>query len=139
VVVKVGKPVTTFFVNKDLICKASPFFSAARKEEWCEGRTRKVELEDQKPDSFNVYMNWLYSHKVVLGRFNDQTPEYDLIDAYALGDMLLDVDFKDAVLDAMAANWLTTQNDLFYIPSAHQRAYLYGQTPAGSKLRQLLV
>ncbi|EME79232.1 uncharacterized protein MYCFIDRAFT_199058 [Pseudocercospora fijiensis CIRAD86] len=63
----------------------------------------------------------------------------DLIEAYALGDMLMDVDFKDAVTDAMIAGSLTPDNEVYYVPATSDRIKLYDKTAPGAKIRQALV
>lgn len=54
----------SFWAHKDLLCSRSPFFTNALREEWKEGQDNKVELPDDDPDIFAMYMHMLYTGKV---------------------------------------------------------------------------
>jgi hypothetical protein len=66
-------------------------------------------MPDDDPVAFNIYLNWV--HKGVISMDIDEIEEKDTggydswevaILTYALGDKLLDIDFKDAITDAVA-------------------------------------
>lgn len=146
VIVKVGQPATVFHVNEERIAESSEFFKAALKKEWPSGRNRTAELPDEDPKIFNVYLNWIYARVLCL----DITTEEERVDsavtlrkvaAHALGDMLMDSDFKDAVTDAFLVYTLTLDkdNNTCYLPHVNVRNKLYSNTTPGSKLRQSLV
>lgn len=104
--VEVGSPTKTFFVNEKLICDSSEFFKTALKKEWSEGRQRTVDLTHDDANTFNIYVNWLHTHKVFVHLKAGQNAKDNsiwpvLVDSYSLADKLIDVDFKDAVTDAM--------------------------------------
>lgn len=144
--VKVGSPHTTFHVHENIISDASEFFAKALKKEWLEGRERTVELPEQNAESFNVYLNWLYCRRIYLNAEDEDglastTQVSRIVKAYALGDVLLDSDFKDAVSDAFVLQCTTfsKEKSTYYIPHAKSRTLVYESTCEGSKLRALLV
>ncbi|KXT07544.1 hypothetical protein AC578_10138 [Pseudocercospora eumusae] len=143
--VKVGTPHTTFHVNEELLCSGSEFFKAALQKEWREGQMHVVELPEQSPETFNVYLNWLYQKQVFVGIEADEGPELSWpwskqIQAYALGDLLMDIDFKDAIVDALMVLMHTKAQTpaLYRLPSASNRKLLYKVTATGGKARKML-
>jgi hypothetical protein len=59
-----------FFVHQDLICPRSEFFKKATKDPWKEAQERKVDLSEEDPDTFALYLELLYVNR----------PEQDLDD-----------------------------------------------------------
>lgn len=66
-------------------------------------------------------------------------PFATLINAYALGDKLLDSDFKDAVTDAMVLCFTIMTTNETIVPHPGDRTKLYDKTAPSSKARRLLV
>jgi hypothetical protein len=63
-----------------------------------------------------------------------------ILTAYALGDKLVDIDFKDAVSDLLAMTMTTRNKDKnMYFPGVSVVNSLYKQTQMQSKLRQPLI
>jgi hypothetical protein len=59
-----------FFVHQHLICPRSEFFKNAMKEEWKEAQERKVNLSEDEPDTFALYLELLYVSRAQQ-EFND--------------------------------------------------------------------
>jgi hypothetical protein len=49
-----------YFVHQDLICPRSEFFKNAMKEPWKEAQERKVDLSEEDPGTFALYLELLY-------------------------------------------------------------------------------
>ncbi|PPJ52933.1 hypothetical protein CBER1_11495 [Cercospora berteroae] len=72
------RPQTQFLVHKELLTSASPFFAAALNSTFAEGMEQTVRLPEEKPESFEWFLQWLYtgilttqptaSHDAALGR-----------------------------------------------------------------------
>ncbi|QDS75896.1 hypothetical protein FKW77_002467 [Venturia effusa] len=105
-----------FVIHETIVRQQSPFFEKALSCEcYKECQERVVKLPNHIPAAFEVYINWANGHRVHLpsrlhGEEGDRI-SWLLIHAYILGDYLQDVDFKDAVIDALihfclTANWI---------------------------------
>jgi hypothetical protein len=49
-----------FFVHQDLVCPRSEFFMNAMKGPWKEAQERKVDLSEEAPETFALYLELLY-------------------------------------------------------------------------------
>jgi hypothetical protein len=101
---------TRFLFHADLVSQHSDFFQARPEEGWKEAEERIVRLPDLPDDtanSFDDFLCFLYTGKVysvVIDEENEPGEDCEwlrLIDAWILGEVLLSVSFKDAVLDAI--------------------------------------
>lgn len=119
------------------------------KKEWREGQTRSVELPDDDPTVFRVWLNWIYRRHVAVGpntgetmddHYTNQQVWSQVIASYVLGDKLLDVDFKDAVVDTMAALMMQRdKNGMCHLPNPRERIQLFQSTMPGCMARKLLI
>lgn len=99
--VVVGNSKEDFRVHEAMIRSSSPFFEKALAGPWKEASQRLVKLPEDEPQTFALYINWLYSGKIPA---HSQAPEIDyhnLINAYILAERLLDTEFHNAVTDAV--------------------------------------
>ncbi|KAK0654592.1 hypothetical protein DIS24_g5050 [Lasiodiplodia hormozganensis] len=100
--VDVGSGQRKYYIHKDILCASSPFFAKACNGNWKEARERRIELPEDEPECFDKYVQWLYFNELfVEERKNDcEALRWgDWLDAYLLGDKLLDQKFKDACFD----------------------------------------
>lgn len=127
-------------VHEAIIRAESPFFEAVLSKEWKESEERVVRLPEQYPEAFDIYLRWIYSGKLVVGKIDIQdTQAYDsftnsLSRAYILGEMLQDVDFKEAVIDGLFETIEPTER----VP-ARQAKFLFDNTPKNAPIRRMLV
>lgn len=56
-----GRGQTKYLVHKELLTGASPFFAAALNSTFAEGMEQVVRLPEEKPDSFEWFLQWLYT------------------------------------------------------------------------------
>ena len=142
VVVHVGEPSKNFHVNEAVIRASSNFFDKALNTDWEEGRSRTVRLPECDEDDFGIYLNWLYFGKVFASDEKEPKDSYtslNMVNMYILGDKLLDVDFKDAVCDAIAEDILVPKDGKTWIMNQATRLILYENTISGNPLRRLIV
>jgi hypothetical protein len=144
--VEVGTPAITYYVDENRLVTNSRFFRAALEGTWTEAETRTVKLPHDDPEAFNAYLDWIHRRQVTLfygidEKPSDCLPDERILDAYVLGDKLIDIDFKDAVCDLMAINLSTLLYGwrTYSVPAPEFRCALYDRTQTLSKLRQLLV
>lgn len=145
IIVNVGaSPSQRFYVTESIIRNSSKFFDAALKKEWKEGQERTINLPEIRPEVFNVYLNWLVTGKLHVHDQSEVTPEHRqtktrLVEAYLLGDKILDVDYKEKVCDALAEDSLILRNAQLWVMGTRARRRLYEDTPAGAPVRRLLI
>ncbi|SMR54040.1 unnamed protein product [Zymoseptoria tritici ST99CH_3D1] len=141
--VQVGTPSTIFHVNKDVLVASSDYFQAALAPEWKEGKTRTVDLPDDDPKSFGLYLAWLHTRRMHLSIDGDITGGnwIEVFNTYALGDKLLDPDFKDALTDT-AACLVSKPNSRVKgvtMPLQCELQTLYEKTLVSSTMRRIIV
>lgn len=56
-----SRPQTQYLVHKELLTSASPFFAAALNGTFAEGMEQVVRLPEEKPESFEWFLQWLYT------------------------------------------------------------------------------
>jgi len=141
ITVVVGTHGVSFPVHESLICLSSEFFRNARKPEWSAGKPQVVDLIDEVPVVFEVYLHWLYFKTLpTVGIYNDhKCPEFEsLARCYVLGEMLIDKKFKNAIVDALT-DILEEMKDEMIIPGSFEINIIYAGTTEGSPGRKLMV
>lgn len=112
--------------------------------DWKESKQRSVRLEDDDPDTFQLYLHWLYRGTLPV-RADEPghacNSEYlQLAKAYVLGDKLQDGDFQDIIIDAIIDKWNSKASDGHNcFPVGAVVTCIYNNTPESSKARRLLV
>lgn len=56
-----ARPQTQYLIHKELLTAASPFFAAALNSTFAEGLDQTVRLPEEKPESFEWFLQWLYT------------------------------------------------------------------------------
>ena len=116
VVVLVGVTEQRFVAHKTMLCESSEFMQTACTERWLGAPEKVIRLPEQDPVAFDIYLNWRYTGSIDLwnGVPNEsvrtdsdgvQRPNpgdrYSVIvKCYVLGDMLLDNEFSNALIDS---------------------------------------
>jgi hypothetical protein len=135
----------TDILHESIIRAKSPFFEAALCKKWKEAEERVVRIPEQYLEGFDIYMRWVYSGKVIISELDiskegnadeyvrESTLASHLSRAYVLGDVLQDMDFKDAVVDGL----LEMSVSMEWVPFEEAK-YLYENTPKDSLMRRML-
>ncbi|KAF2868938.1 hypothetical protein BDV95DRAFT_577969 [Massariosphaeria phaeospora] len=90
-----------FCVHENLICTRSAFFRKAMNGTWKESEEKYVELPEDEPDIFRLYVELLYS-----ARLTTKTLAYEVISLcklYVLAEKLQDSLSKNLIIDALVA------------------------------------
>ncbi|PLB48318.1 hypothetical protein P170DRAFT_448051 [Aspergillus steynii IBT 23096] len=140
----VGVERKVYSVHEQLIRASSVFFDKVMAGEWTESRQRTVQLPDDDPEIFALYVHWLYCGTLPV--FCDEpdpakNDEYmGLIKAYVLGDKLLDAEFHNAVIDAIVEESRSEAQDKhLWFPGEKVIEYAYENTTERAPIRRLLV
>lgn len=140
----VGAEEVCFTVSENLLCASSEFFQKAMSKNWNGSTTRQVRLKFIEPDTFHIYVNWLYC-KTLPVRIDSPgalgNAEYlELAKAYALGDLVLNERFKNAVINAFTEKQSSVATDgRYWGPVGPVIRHIYENSGANSKARTLLV
>lgn len=114
------------------------------KSYWGTSITGSLTLKEEDPEVFEIYLHWLYCETLPVQNDNpgsEGNTEYaQLAKAYVLGEMLQDVNFKDAVLDAILIKSRSKVSDgQTWFPIGAPIRYIYEGSPESSAARRLLV
>lgn len=131
-----------FTVHKHLICASSKFFEAVCSKLCAEGKEKVVHLPEVKVNTFQAYLVWVYTGKVITDTSTngvlDEHPKRRLrsiIDLYLLGGVMDDLPLRNAAIRSLVNN-ITAWSVL---PSLNQVNHIWASTPPGSRLRQVIV
>jgi hypothetical protein len=109
--VLVGEANTPFYVHETLLRANGPFFDNAFKGPWKEREERTITLTETDPETFNIYLQWLYTARLFCTKEDDERDDADSVagilyreierwsHCYKLADFLQSSDFKDALID----------------------------------------
>ena len=144
--VEVGAPIAeTFNVHLKVLCSSSDFLKAKVKPEWLKNQN-SVKLPDLLPETFSIYVNWLYTGALTgLLRPGDAEDRKDLLEfrrlatAFVLGEALLDVAFKDTIIDTLLFRVCSDTGRQVFTAGAEIAKIVYDGTPTESPARQLLI
>ncbi|PNP41617.1 hypothetical protein TGAMA5MH_06546 [Trichoderma gamsii] len=111
---------------------------------WTTSASGSVNLKEEDPEVFEIYLHWLYFEKFPVQNdspgLEGNTEYVQLAKAYVLGEMLQDVNFRDAVLDAILVKSRSKASDgQNWFPVGPAIRYIYEGTPESSAARRLLV
>jgi hypothetical protein len=128
----IGKDQRKYLVHKSFACYYSPVLNAA----FIEGQTQTYILEDTTPDSFERFVNWLYTQKIEAYKEGENVGIFFRITAqlYVLAQKFLIPRLQNCVLDAIE----NARSVSGYIPT-FQIVYAWESTPSESPLRRLLL
>lgn len=142
--VVVGDEKETFSVHENLIRTSSPFFDKALTGAWRESSQRTIQLPEDEPKIFAIYVHWLYN--CTLPVFCNEpdlagNSEYvEIVKAYVLGDKLLDAAFQNTAIDAIIEKSVTRASDgCLWHPVAEAIEYAFNESSESAPIRDLLV
>lgn len=143
----VGTDNEVFNVHEGILRASSPFFDKALSGPWKEATQRKIELPEDKPETFALYAYWVYCKtlplEITAKSVDDAIMDMEYIKlchAYALGDKLLAPNFQNTVMNAIVEGTNILRADgQYYSPSKSVIRSAYDITLKGSLLRHFLV
>ncbi|KAF2653804.1 hypothetical protein K491DRAFT_569063, partial [Lophiostoma macrostomum CBS 122681] len=127
----------TFYVHEGLICARSKFFFNAMKKEWSESEDKRVQLPDDEPDLFGLYLTLLYTdtlpinHKSISG----SAQFLQLVRLYILADKVMDVKSRNTIMHTL----LVRNAKDAALPSSESIRVLYKNTTPQCPARRLFV
>ncbi|CAG8899964.1 unnamed protein product [Penicillium egyptiacum] len=141
--ITVGASKEPFHVHEAVICTSSLFFKKAMSGSWKESKEHTLELPEDDPQIFSLYSHWLYFGKIpVIPKEKSQSKEYhDLVEAYVLGDKLLDAKFQNSAIDAIVEKCSEpdAQDGKRWYPGVDAITHAYKRTVKSATIRSLFV
>jgi hypothetical protein len=126
-------------VQLNLLRSSSEFFQSATKPEWNRLRDQPNTINvEAEPGVFKAYLHWLYTSTIA-----SPSPDPDSTDVwypflaklYVLGEELIDIRFKNCILDT----FVTVAREARWYPTGHPIAIIYAGTPMNSPARRLMI
>lgn len=125
---KVDAVHATFNVHRKVLSASSKFFQAALKREWASSRSdpKIIDLSDDGYTIVHAYLHWLYTQQFItcIGGM--------LISAYIFGEKVMDIKYKNAVLQKIMAERIPTRS------IAWAANKIYGGSPPSPPARRLM-
>jgi hypothetical protein len=142
--VLVGKHRKSFSVHKNIVCARSPFFAAACSERWIESKSKSIELPEDDPDVFDIYLHCVYTNCVDVGDTEEALESEDgfdehereclrLLNTYILADKVGDVITSNMVIDEIIL--MSEETDL--LPSSKVTGIAASTAPPETPIYQL--
>ena len=133
----VGETRALFLVHQDLLSSVSPYFEAALTTGFKEATARTVSLPEDDIESFERFVQWLYSGVYALSVFKTREMAdkryLQLAELYILADKFQVPKLKNDIIDKVN----TTHKA--YLPPLSAISHVYKNTPTSSPLRKMLV
>ncbi|PVH71818.1 hypothetical protein DL98DRAFT_89832 [Cadophora sp. DSE1049] len=121
----------SFPIHKNHICHYSSFFDAAFNGNFAEARSQEVDLYEVKPETFGIFVNWIYTQDVVSE--DGEVPNvHGLIHLWLLADRILVPSLQNQAIDLIERTRQQKGNDR--LPS-ELFPIIYDNTNAESALR----
>ncbi|KAF2661594.1 hypothetical protein K491DRAFT_710809 [Lophiostoma macrostomum CBS 122681] len=129
---------TLAIIHREILCATSGFFKSATKPEWSESRaepyTIRLPVDRPVADAFPLYQHWLYCGTLPIS--GEPVPKVfeALAKAYILGEVLLDTQFRNDIIDTIVVTW----EEYRHSPIGKPVAIIYEGTLPGSPARRLV-
>lgn len=105
--VVVGSSKEKFYVHKDVICAASPFFRRCLENDMKEASTSTVYLPEDNPEAFQCILKWVYSKVIETPKARESYNSMRLYEAQLLADKLCMEVLSNLLMD-MIVTWHDT-------------------------------
>lgn len=134
----------TYYVHQNLITARSEYFKRATNGKWLESDERTVNLREDLPYVFEIYLSLLYTGTLATKnrlRNHETAEEYEVLARiYVLAERLQDTKAKNFISEAileLSRELITTSSRAPISISAVE--IIYGGTPESSQARRLFV
>ena len=146
--------VEDFIAHESFLTSRSEFFRRAMNGRWTEATTRIINLPEDEPDIFALYISYVYTGEFPvasktaeeLKKLEDgdlkkylQEKHHAIFSVFILAEKFQDVATKNAMLSAsLAATRLKGPRGKWFVPSANTTKAIYEGTPSNSPARRFV-
>ncbi|KAF9693882.1 hypothetical protein EKO04_008148 [Ascochyta lentis] len=160
-IINVGSDFTVYKVHKELLVEHSDYFKRTLRSLWRSDQDTVTRLEDVDSDTFDIFVDWLYTQKLpdnaidwipvdeqlacdtepyeedvfMAGEASHRAKQLQQAKAYVLGNRLSSPQFKQAVYKI----YLDELGGSDTLPCYHAVTYAFANLPADDLLLQLMV
>ncbi|KAH7094899.1 hypothetical protein FB567DRAFT_600599 [Paraphoma chrysanthemicola] len=135
-----------FLVHEGIFSARSEFFRRAMNGNWAERDERLIELPEDDPEVFSMYVNFVYTNNIATGPNENPVSvewcdeEYMLLsELFVLCEKLCDIGGKNAVIRAiLAVSHEVTDKHCCFNPFEAAITIMYSGTPKSSLGRKLM-
>lgn len=133
----VGTDKTILNVHQKILCTSSKFFQNASKPEWASSRSAPdtIDLTDESLGIVKSYVRWLYLGVLPKPGGSLDLDFNNLTNAYLFGERMMDIKYKNAVLDQLIA---VVEDTGKFLDAEGMNKFYEGTLP-GSPARRLIV
>lgn len=140
----VGSEDASFTIQERLLRSRSRFLDAALGGDWRENTTKEVRLPEECPSEFRIYASWantgtLFANENTELSRPEQHRYLELAGLYVMGSRLQDLDFCDAIIDAMFWKTRIMIDGRTWDPGADSISIIYENTLPGDSARRFMV
>ncbi|MCJ1383525.1 hypothetical protein MMC17_006639 [Xylographa soralifera] len=136
VTIIVGPEEKSYAIHKGLLCMYSQYIKAALSNDCIESKALAFRLDEETPKTFDHFVNWLYSQRVVpKGESLEEMTWMSLVQLYVLADRRTCTALKNDVMDSLVTK-VVKGNETINCDSI---VYIWKNTPSLSKLRLFAV
>ncbi|KAF2641218.1 hypothetical protein P280DRAFT_468870 [Massarina eburnea CBS 473.64] len=103
IVVSEGSEARTFVVHEKLICERSEFFRVGLDGRWKESEDREVQLPEEDPSTFALYVQALYAGHIAESEPEESLPtKYTMMgNLFALAQKMVDTGTQNVIIKAI--------------------------------------
>lgn len=135
-----GKQKEVFDVHENLIRASSPFFDKAMSDSWQKSTQEHIELPDDDPEIFGIYVHWLYRGTLpVYTKAKDKVEWLNILKSHTFGDKVLDNSFQNTAIYALIEKCTTLGEGKTGCPNIDAIQHVYGNTSGSSPIRKLFL
>ncbi|KAF2178126.1 hypothetical protein K469DRAFT_695762 [Zopfia rhizophila CBS 207.26] len=134
----------SFQIHKSLLTYRSEYFRGALEGSFKESQDRKLDLPDVSVETFEIFVDWLYSKKLHVHKPDSESPAekqllvHQLVETYIFADAHDIPDLQRKAMDTIFRYVLTDDHGQEN-PSYETVAYAFPRLPEGSPLRQFFI
>lgn len=117
----VGEERKLYNLHRSLLCQECPFFEKCLNNDFKEGRTREVSLENKDVDAFDQLVIWIYSKQLPTLEFGMLAETYELAEEFCMEAFKNDI--VDEVKQYVSELYMDTTDEMALIAELRKKGH----------------